>query len=103
MHTHSEVHEGVLLLGLLFAEAAARGLKQFVRAPRPTGSCANLGVCDAHGMPSSHTCMVFAYLALAAAGAAQHWRARRPAARAWAALELAGCGATAVLVGASRV
>jgi membrane-associated phospholipid phosphatase len=81
----------------------ARALKHLVRSPRPAASCALLDVCDAHGMPSSHTSMAFTYLALTAAIGASLAARRRPAARAAAALELGACGAAAALVAASRV
>lgn len=98
-----EVHEAAVLAGLVATEAVARGLKHLIRSPRPAESCALLGVCDAHGMPSSHTAMAFAYLALSAAAAASLAARQRPAARALAALEVCGCGAAAALVAASRV
>lgn len=97
------MHEGFVLLGMLAAEAAARGLKHLLRSPRPEASCALLGVCDAHGMPSSHTTMMFTYLALTSAIAAGLAARRRAPANALAAVEQAGAAAAAVLVAASRV
>ncbi|GBF99271.1 dolichyldiphosphatase-like [Raphidocelis subcapitata] len=103
VYSRREVHEAAVLAGLVATEAVARGLKHLVRSPRPAEGCALLGVCDAHGMPSSHTAMAFAYAALSAAAAAALAARRRPAARALAALEVFGCGAAAALVAASRV
>ncbi|KAI8477227.1 MAG: hypothetical protein J3K34DRAFT_107063 [Monoraphidium minutum] len=103
VYTRREVHEGFVLVGLLLSEAAARGLKHLLRSPRPPASCALLGVCDAHGMPSSHTTMMFSYLMLTSAIAVGLAARQRPAARAWAALELGGVGMATALVAASRV
>jgi membrane-associated phospholipid phosphatase len=97
------VHEGAVLIGLLLTEAVARGLKHLLKSPRPEASCALLGVCDAHGMPSSHTAMMFSYLVLTSAIAVSLAPRQRPVARAWAALELGGIGMSAALVAVSRM
>lgn len=102
-YTRREAHEAFILAGLVLCEGAARGLKHLIRSPRPAASCARLRVCDAHGMPSSHTSLAFAYLALSAASARGAWAAQRPAARAWAALELAALAAGAALTAVARV
>jgi hypothetical protein len=50
-----DVEAGVVLAGLVANEVVARGLKKLLRHPRPLATCAQLDVCDSHGMPSSHT------------------------------------------------
>lgn len=58
VYTRREVHEVVLLLGLVLEEGLARGLKELLQHPRPA-TCAVLHLCHSHGMPSSHTSMMF--------------------------------------------
>lgn len=50
--------------GLALSEAINQTLKHLLRIPRPP-TCAVLGVCDSHGMPSSHSqymCFFASYL-----------------------------------------
>ncbi|KAF8072818.1 DOLPP1 [Scenedesmus sp. PABB004] len=102
VYTRREVHEAALLLGLVLEEGLARALKHALAHPRPP-SCAALGLCASHGMPSSHTSLMFAYLAATTAAAAAAAPRRRPAARALAAAEQAALAAAALGVAASRL
>ncbi|GFR43353.1 hypothetical protein Agub_g4424 [Astrephomene gubernaculifera] len=59
-YSRREVHEGVILSGLVLNEAVARGLKHALRHQRPAATCARLNLCNSYGMPSSHTqCIAF--------------------------------------------
>jgi dolichyldiphosphatase len=110
------VHEGVFFAGCLANEALARLLKHALKHPRPPASCARLGLCHSHGMPSSHTQMMFFVLALSACLALyrRRWlrpeppalkatRAKQLAQAALAAAELLALAALAAAVAASRV
>ncbi|KAJ9506914.1 hypothetical protein QJQ45_002471 [Haematococcus lacustris] len=58
-HARREVHGLLYLGGVLANEVITQLLKQLLREPRPLASCVQLGVCESHGMPSSHTSLAF--------------------------------------------
>eukprot|EP00882_Tetradesmus_deserticola_P006287 GHRQ01006615.1.p1 GENE.GHRQ01006615.1~~GHRQ01006615.1.p1 ORF type:complete len:221 (+),score=73.22 GHRQ01006615.1:392-1054(+) len=102
VYTRREVHEAVLLAGLVLQEAAARALKHLLKHPRPA-TCTILNLCHSHGMPSSHTSMMFAYLAVSSCIALQLRRQRGTASRLLAAAEQLALAAAGVGVACSRV
>lgn len=102
VYTRRELHEAVLLAGLLLEEGIARALKHLLKHPRPA-TCDMLQLCHSHGMPSSHTSMMFAYLAITSCIALQLWRRRGTVTRLMAAAEQLAVAAAAVGVGASRI
>lgn len=102
VYTRRELHEAVLLAGLVLEEALARALKHLVQHPRPS-TCAMLHICHSHGMPSSHTSMAFCWTTLAGCAAYRHCSRQRPASRLLCLLELAAYGSIAAGVAASRV
>lgn len=111
VYTRREVHEAVLLAGLVIEEALARALKHLLQHPRPA-TCALLHMCHSHGMPSSHTSMMFCWTALALCSAYRQSRSQQsgkqgggPAAiaRLLTALELLAYISLSVGVAVSRV
>ncbi len=104
----------LLFAGFVATEVLARSLKHLLRQPRPVDRCQALGVCDSHGMPSSHaSCMAFAaglrllhVLLPGKAGSKQRAAGDAVVAlarRLWAAAEVLALGALAALVALSRV
>ncbi|KAF6251807.1 phosphatidic acid phosphatase type 2/haloperoxidase, partial [Scenedesmus sp. NREL 46B-D3] len=102
VYTRRELHEAVLLVGLVLEEGVARALKHLMKHPRPA-TCSMLNLCHSHGMPSSHTSMMFAYLAVSSCIALQLSRQRGTVSRVLAAAEQLALAAAAVGVGCSRV
>jgi dolichyldiphosphatase len=102
VYMRRELHEAVLLAGLVLEEGVARALKHLLKHPRPA-TCSMLHICHSHGMPSSHTSMMFAYLAVSSCIALQLWRQRGTVSRLMAAAEQIALAAAAVGVGCSRV
>jgi dolichyldiphosphatase len=102
VYTRRELHEAVLLAGLVLEEAVARALKHILKHPRPS-TCSMLHLCHSHGMPSSHTSMVFAYLAVSCCIALQLRKQRGTVSKLLAAVEQLALAAAAVGVGCSRV
>lgn len=97
-----EVHEAFLLLGLLLEECLARGLKHHFKHTRPP-SCQRLNLCHSHGMPSSHTSMMFCYLAVSSCLSLRHIRRQCKSTALWASLEMLACSVMAAAVAVSRV
>jgi dolichyldiphosphatase len=102
VYTRRELHEGVLLMGLVLEEALARGLKHLLQHPRPA-TCAMLHICHSHGMPSSHTSMMFCWATLAAAAAHRNFGKQTATSKLLSVAELAAYSSMAVGVAASRV
>lgn len=102
VYTRRELHEGVLLVGVVLEEAAARGLKHLMKHPRPA-TCKMLNICHSHGMPSSHTSLMFCYLAITMCLAMLHRSKRSDISVATSVLEQLACGTVAAAVGWSRV
>lgn len=102
VYTRRELHEAVLLVGLVLEEAVARALKHALKHPRPA-TCRMLNLCHSHGMPSSHTSMMFAYLAVTSCLALTVWRQRSAVSKALSAVEQLALAAAAAGVGMSRV
>jgi dolichyldiphosphatase len=102
VYTRRELHEAVLLAGLVLEEGFARGLKHLLQHPRPA-TCAMLHICHSHGMPSSHTSMMFCWTTLACCTALRHFSKQGTASRLLSVAELAAYGSIAVGVAASRV
>lgn len=103
VYSRREVHETLLLVGMVAEEAAARALKHLLQHPRPPATCGMLHLCHSHGMPSSHTSMAFCYLAATTAAAAVLWARRGAASRLVSAAEQLLLAALAAGVAASRV
>jgi dolichyldiphosphatase len=97
-----EVHEAVVLAGLVLEEGVARGLKHLLQHPRPA-TCALLHMCHSHGMPSSHTSMMWCAAAAASCAAARHLRRQGRLAALLTSAELAALWVAALGVGVSRV
>lgn len=102
VYTRREVHEAVLLVALVLEEGIARALKHVLQHPRPA-TCAMLHICHSHGMPSSHTSMMFCWAALAGCTALRHFSKQGTAARLLVLLELLAYSSAAAGVAASRV
>jgi dolichyldiphosphatase len=102
VYTRREVHEAVLLAGLVLEEGLARGLKHLLQHPRPA-TCAMLHICHSHGMPSSHTSMMFCWTTLACCVALRHLSRQGLSSRVLSVAELAAYSSIAVGVAASRV
>lgn len=102
LYTRREVHEAVLLLGLVAEEAVARTLKHVLKHPRPA-TCKMLNLCHSHGMPSSHTSMMFCYASITLCLAIRLHSRRGRISKAVSAVEQLACGVLAVAVGWSRV
>lgn len=98
-----EIHEGVILAGLVLNEGIARGLKHLLQHPRPAATCTALNVCDSFGMPSSHTqCIVFG-AALHLLLCARQWERKSVSTRLVEGAEVAALVVAAALTAASRV
>lgn len=102
VYTRRDLHEAVLLAGLVLEEGLARGLKHLLQHPRPA-TCAMLHICNSHGMPSSHTSMMFCWTTLACCAALRHFQKQGLASRVLSVAELAAYSCIAVGVAASRV
>jgi dolichyldiphosphatase len=102
VYTRREVHEAMLLLGLVLEEAVARLLKDLLRHPRPA-TCKMLHMCHSHGMPSSHTSMMFCYFVITSCWALQNWSKRSTASKLLSLGEQVFCAVSAVAVSTSRV
>lgn len=102
-YSRREVHEGVILAGLVLNEGIARGLKHLLQHPRPAATCTALNVCDSFGMPSSHTqCIVFG-VALHLLLCARQWGKKSISTRLVEGAEVAALVVAAALTAASRV
>jgi dolichyldiphosphatase len=102
VYTRRELHEAVLLAGLVLEEGVARALKHLLKHPRPA-TCSMLNICHSHGMPSSHTSMMFAYFTIYGCITLHLWRRRGTVSRLLAAAEQIALAAAAVGVGCSRI
>jgi len=102
VYTRREVHEAVLLIGLVVEEALARGLKHLLQHPRPA-TCAMLHICHSHGMPSSHTSMMFCWVMIAWCTATRQFSKQSSASKLLVGLELLAYSSIAVGVATSRV
>lgn len=103
VHARREVHEALVLCGLVLEEAVARCLKAMLRQPRPAGTCAALGLCSSHGMPSSHASLAAAAATLMLLRATMLWPLRRCFSRTVSAVETAVVVAAAAAAAVSRV
>eukprot|EP00878_Enallax_costatus_P014807 GHUV01015497.1.p1 GENE.GHUV01015497.1~~GHUV01015497.1.p1 ORF type:complete len:223 (+),score=43.79 GHUV01015497.1:259-927(+) len=102
VYTRRDIHEGALLAGLVLEEAMARVLKQVMKHPRPA-TCKMLNICHSHGMPSSHTSMMFSYFTITTCLAFQLYSRRSSVSQLLSGIEQLLCGSIAVAVGWSRV
>lgn len=103
VYCRREVHEALTLFGLVVNEGIARALKHLVNSSRPP-TCAQLGVCDSHGWPSSHTSCMFFYFSYAACMLLyKHPRVTDTASRVSRAVEMVFVLYVSVTVGISRV
>lgn len=102
VYTRREAHEAVLLAGLVLEEGLARGLKHILQHPRPA-TCAMLHICHSHGMPSSHTSMMFCWTTIAFVAAYRHLSRQSVPSQLLSVLELAAYSSVSVGVAASRV
>lgn len=84
----------MVLAGMLLCELVTRVLKHAIQQARPAASCAALSLCNSHGMPSSHTSLVFFAAALHALLWARQLRRQR---------QLAGKGGGSGSVSSSRL
>lgn len=102
VYTRREVHEALLLAALVTEEALARILKALMKHPRPA-TCKVLNICHSHGMPSSHTSMMFCYFTITTCLAVQLFSRRKSVSQLLSGIEQLLLGITAVAVGWSRV
>ncbi|PRW56337.1 aspartate mitochondrial [Chlorella sorokiniana] len=58
LHARRELHMALVMLGLLLTSALCTVIKKALKQPRPAATCALLGNCHKHGMPSSHSAVM---------------------------------------------